>query len=606
MDHNPVKQIIRSSLVTPALDLDFAGTKELDSRIQFTRTSPATHIGPTGLVEYSPENLILQSESFNTTWIKTGSSLTANATVNPNGDLTAYKLSEDTTENYHKIHQTVSTPLSLNCFSVYVKPAGINQIMISIDDSVYGDTHVVFNLENEGSKYIRNFIGDWGLPHNDKITSVGNGWYRCEISSQRLYGTSVKCSISLYKSYSNYYFGDGTSGVYIWGAQLERTTSARPYLPTTTSAYYGPRFTHDPVTLASRGLLVEMSRANLALWSEDFSNATWGKSESSITSNASAAPDGNLTADKLVESSATNVHNTNQTFAATSGTTYTFSVFLKKEERGFALMALIGAFTTTSIQINLTTGAVSTGTGTPLNATSQSLLNGWFRVAFSLAATSTATATALIYTSPDGVWANRAYTGNGGYGLYIWGAQIEVGTFATSYIPTAGSSVIRTPDLVQMTGTNFSSWYNQTEGTIFYTAAQGFNIPSGQFLYPFAISNSNGSDSISSFTATISNTNRAYVIGANDGSQFTQFSPSGNIGQNNFNMAISYSASAVNAAVNGNAPSSDTTVSEFTPDRLVLGGIANLAASSFFNGTIARFRYYRRSLPAATLQTLSI
>jgi len=388
-------------------------------------------------------------------------------------------------------------------------------------------------------------------------------------------------------------FTRASSGTFIDSAGLVQTASTNV-----------ARFTHNPVTIASQGLLIEGERTNLLLRSEEFDNASWGKSESSVSSNSLTAPDGNLTADKLIESSATNVHNANQTFAATSGTTYTFSVFLKRGERSFALMALIGAFTTTSVQVNLLTGAVSTGTGSPLSATVQSFPNGWFRVSFSLAATSTATATALIYTSTDGVWANRVYTGDGTSGFCIWGAQVEAGSFVTSYIATTTASATRAAESAVMTGTNFSAWYNQSQGTIVLDAAQGFTIPTSTFLRPFDISNSTATERISAYTTLLSSDNRVYVQATTGGSVFAEFSPAGALGTGPFKIAISYSTAAVSAAVNGNAATSDVTVSAFTPDRLTLGALVAQSSTTIFNGTIARFRFFNRAL-ANSVQAIS-
>ena len=381
-------------------------------------------------------------------------------------------------------------------------------------------------------------------------------------------------------------FVRGSVGTFINSAGLVETASAGV-----------ARFTHDPVTLESRGLLVEESRTNLALWSEDFSNAAWAKTESSITSNASAAPDGNLTADKLIELSATNVHNTNQTFAATSGTTYTFSVFLKKGERGFALMALIGAFTTTSIQINLTTGAVSTGTGTPLNATSQSLLNGWFRVAFSLAATSTATATALIYTSTDGVWANRTYTGDGTSGLYVWGAQLEAGAFATSYIQTTTASVTRAADVATMTGTNFSSWYNQNEGTFVAECIPARAAATGEAV--IAVNDAGTSNRFTFNAARSGASNLSASLSADPAGSIA--SPFTYVKGETIKMAASYSTGLISLAINGADCGTLAATIASGLDRLILGNDNGVRP---LNGNIARIRYFNRAL-ASSVQALT-
>ena len=198
-------------------------------------------------------------------------------------------------------------------------------------------------------------------------------------------------------------------------------------------------------------ILVEPQRTNLFLRSEEFNTTNWIKGNATITQNTTIAPDGNLTADKLVEDTANNTHIVRQAVTVISGTTYTFSVFLKKAERSKALLLFFGGFPTTVLQIDLDNKTISNGTGTPINAFINEYDNNWFRVGFSLTSTSSASTTFTVYTSIDGLWANRIYQGDGTSGLYLWGAQLEVGS-ATSYIPTVASAVTRNADVISKTG----------------------------------------------------------------------------------------------------------------------------------------------------------
>jgi hypothetical protein len=183
----------------------------------------------------------------------------------------------------------------------------------------------------------------------------------------------------------------------------------------------------------------------------------------------------------------------------------------------------------------------------------------------------------------------------------VTNAQLEVGGFKTSYIPTTGATVQRAAESAVMTGTNFSAWYNQSQGTIALDAAQGFAIPSSTFLRLFDISNSTATERISAFTTSASSDNVVYVQAATGGSTFAEFSPAGALGPGPFKIAISYSTAAVSAALNGNAATSDTTVSAFTPDRLTLGASVTLSSNST---TIARFRFFNRAL-ATSVQVIS-
>jgi hypothetical protein len=96
--------------------------------------------------------------------------------------------------------------------------------------------------------------------------------------------------------------------------------------------------------------------------------------------------------------------------------------------------------------------------------------NGWYRCQATLTATATASGdiSYRLANTNSAFASGGTYTGNGTSGIYAWGAQLEAGAFPTSYIPTSGSTVTRTADNASMRGENFSSWYNQSEGSILW------------------------------------------------------------------------------------------------------------------------------------------
>lgn len=180
---------------------------------------------------------------------------------------------------------------------------------------------------------------------------------------------------------------------------------------------------------------------NLLSYSEQFDDAAWVKFGSSTTSNAAIAPDGTLTADKVAETEATSAHTVTQSPTVIGGATYTYSVYLKAGELNYALVGVsTTGFPFAVISVNLLTGGVSTGTGSPLNAFAENVGNGWWRVGFSIVATGSSTGQCIVYLSQDGVFANRAHTGILGAGIYIWGAQLSLGPSALTYVPTTSAA----------------------------------------------------------------------------------------------------------------------------------------------------------------------
>lgn len=194
-----------------------------------------------------------------------------------------------------------------------------------------------------------------------------------------------------------------------------------------------PRFDFDPVTKASRGLLVEEQRVNLLTYSENFDNAYWTKSNSSITNNAIIAPSGNLNGFKLVENTALSSHHVQSPQSFVLDTYYSASIYVKAGER--TQIRFTGANTATyeaNAFFDLSTGTVSSvSAGT---AKIVPVGNGWYRCTISGVAKATAFTNLQVYLVSTGT--TITYTGNGTSGIYIWGIQIETGTFATSYIPS--------------------------------------------------------------------------------------------------------------------------------------------------------------------------
>jgi len=362
-----------------------------------------------------------------------------------------------------------------------------------------------------------------------------------------------------------------------------------------------PRFDYDPVTLAPRGLLIEEARTNLLLRSDDWSNAAWSTSGATITANATASPDGTTNADALVEDASTGLHITQQFITFANATAYTVSVYIKAGSRTWVQVALPAAAFTASQGgfFNLSgAGSLGTVTGTPTARSITAVGNGWYRI--TVTATSTAAAggnVAIVAASADGT---TSYAGtNGSQALYAYGAQLEAGAFATSYIPTVASTVSRSADVATMTGTNFSTWYNQSEGT--------FAVNYDQIAA--------ASTQVKALAIASDGTSNNRVYGYVSGSAGpTLLVTNGGVAQANPNNAAIASGPVIRSAfcyklndfaivTDGGAAATDTSGTvPSTADRLDIGCFGTGTQA---NGHIRAIAYYNTRLPNTSLQTLT-
>jgi hypothetical protein len=221
---------------------------------------------------------------------------------------------------------------------------------------------------------------------------------------------------------------------------------------------------------------------NLILRSEELDNAAWTKARATVTANAISAPDGVVTADKIVEdATASNTHFAEITYAAaTASTVYTFSVFAKAAERSELVLSVYNGSTTPSCRFNLSTGIASTPANGAI-AIIENMGGGWYRcsITFTMATTSTAFCDIYLHNGTS-----STYTGDGTSGLYAWGAQLTATAFPVPYVPTTSAAVARAADSMIVSGTDFTGFFNPVEGTFF---ADYYNIGVPAAIAPIAI-----------------------------------------------------------------------------------------------------------------------
>jgi hypothetical protein len=600
--------------IKPSLLLDFANTKQLDSRITYTRASTATfYNGVT--TSKAEENLLTYSQEFdNGVWVKSNSTVTANSTTAPDGTSTADTLIEDTNNTSHVVYRT-STTQGTYTFSFYAKANGRTALY---SKSATGSSQyyaVLFDLTGVTSAVT--VVGTSYTSVTSSIVSVGSGWYRCSytftvassVSGEILIGTSNTISPS-YNAFGNItYTGDGTSGLYLWGAQLEQRSAVTAYTATTTQAItnYIPalqsaasgvaRFDNNPTTGESLGLLIEESRSNLLTYSSQFDNAAWSKSNATVTADTIVSPDGTLNGDKLVENTSAASHEASQGVAGLAAAVHTFSIYAKAAGRSVIQITFSGNGGSAFGNYDLANGVLGT-VGNSGVATITAVGNGWYRCTLASGSAFTAGSCSFVVMPQSSTTASRfaSYTGDGFSGVSIWGAQVEAEAFATSYIPTVASQVTRAADAASMTGTNFSTWYNQAQGSIYAEATTPTNdayraiawITDGSSANSIRVGQTTGG--FADFTVLSSNATQA------------SFQTTG-ISASTTKIIAAYKVDDFARVVNGASASTDTSGIVPSVSQLQIG--SGQSGSNPLCGTIRKIAYYPLRVTNAQLQALT-
>lgn len=403
-----------------------------DDAITHSASSNATMVDSDGLLKWRPHNLLTYSERFDSAaWAKINTaSVTANSTTAPDGTLSA------DTINLPALNDRVTRGFSATgyqaTFSVWLKGTAGEQVSITANQTDY--VKVVLT-------------GEWQFCTVSAATATWAGVYRTAVG-----GT------------------DTASQVYAWGAHLYRSDlggmvdnpdRGDSYVPTTSSAVYLPRRGHHVYngdTWVNKGLLHESeARTNLVTYSEDFTKASWTNTATTDTASSAVGPDGLISATELIEAASTISHNIFWVGSAVAAN-WTASVYIKEKTAGRYLQVRpygigVGIAWAT---FDPSDGSVYESGGTNLlSATSESVGNGWYRVAITCSSALIDAGDGIQFLLTDGTLGEAAnYTGDGTSGIYIYGAQLEAGSTPSSYIPTSGATVTRAAEALTVPAAN--------------------------------------------------------------------------------------------------------------------------------------------------------
>jgi hypothetical protein len=447
------------------LDLDFAnnrgfvrgvGQGGVMDAITFTRASNGTFVKPDGTLSTHANqgalglNLLNFPQDFdNAAWVKFQTSVIPKAEIAPDNTISSFVLIETTSNSIHYTYQPITVVRqSIYTSSVYIKNkdrqyARLSYVTSASNNGIYADFDLVNGvIINQGA------VGT-GVLSSANIVDAGNGWYRCQVTGSQDTATNAFFVVTLRDDTDNHtteaqqaYLGDGESGIFIWGAQLEVGSTATEYFPTnigeprfdwasTDSTGAGtianPRVIPLRANPTSNGILIEEARTNRLLWNRDATQTQW------VKTNITAAKD--QTGIDGVANAASSLTATDdngtciQTITLGAGNR-TGSVYLKR---------LTG---TGLIQVTLDGSTYST---VELSDTE------WYRIVLSGSVTNP---TVGIKIAVDGDAVAMDY------------GQVEDGLFATSPILTTTATATRAVDSASVSNFTNKYWMNQEYGTI--------------------------------------------------------------------------------------------------------------------------------------------
>ena len=231
-------------------------------------------------------------------------------------------------------------------------------------------------------------------------------------------------------------------------------------------------FTRSTPAVYYDGKTTAMAEQNLITYSQELDNAAWSKANVTISANSTTSPDGTTNADKIVANSGSSIKLAYQVSSSTNSAAHSVSAFYKASEYSYAFLRIGGQSPSPYVIYDLSSQSiVSTA-----NATSTSIEDygsGWYRVSITYTTNSTTNAPNVAFLPSSGYTLDSVnqpvYNGDGVSGGYIYGAQLELGSYSTSLINTTSTAVTRLADSASKSG--ISSLINSTEGVLYVEMA---------------------------------------------------------------------------------------------------------------------------------------
>ena len=523
IDNVSVKEVI-----TPLADFDFERGSDIT----------ATRVNSSGLIEKGRGNFLKQSNQFDTSPWNDGGDYTINPNQNGyDGSTDAWLVNKNTVGNDYLKQDVLSTD-SVNTISLYAKEGSVRGVKL-----VCGGQNVNIDLR-DGSTITTG--GASGLiAAGADLVSGTTDWYR-------VYLTRNISTTSILIKPTDENGGDTSGNIYIQDAQLEQGLVATDVIETTTEPLRAgiledePRFGyHNSASAAPNtcsSLLLELSRTNEITNSEYIDASTdWTVNSITVEDNSITSPENQTNAAKLTGTGGSSQRRIYQSFSQVSGSDFTTSIFAKEDTENILFLRLYN--TTDNVyanaSFNLSTGVIASNTeGT---AKIENYGNGWYRCIL--------TGTPSTTTTTGGAYFNLTSDGNSTSttSLYLWGAQLEEGSYPTSYIPTYGTAAGRAPDV--NTTANISSVIGQQEGTFFldFEFLDGTTAENQNWI---ALESEDGQSRVLFYKSAATN-NLRLLVTADNSVVFAKSSLIAISPNTRYKVAVRYSSGDQGIAING-------------------------------------------------------
>ena len=594
----------------PSLDLRFADNKSLvdavtgASLVTFTRASGGTFVGSNRVLQAAVTNLrtlsdaILTANSFGANVSTLTTVTTATPTASTTASLFTLNVGANTgnnTDGFNYGSGITLTNSTQHTQSLFVKPAGAT--ILRLRSNVGGS---LFDFTLTGNGTAPSISSDL---QGASIVPLANGWYR--VSWTFTSTTSAPGNRGDYWTIKTN-VADGTNGLHVVGAQLEQSSTVGEYIPTTSTINSAPRFDHNPTTGESLGLLVEEARTN---------SITNNTMVGAVAGTPGTLPTGWPFQSAGVLGLAVSIVGTGAesgiayldwrisgTASANTSATICFG-------RGSALTAQTW---TASSYLKLAAGSLSGVTGMTLDLIEETAVNVFIAGAqYSItlpttaplvtqrpAASRTLTGGATVALLRTNLSVNVSSGSTVDFTLRIGLPQLEQGAFATSAIPTTTAAATRNADVASIGSSAFTSFYNQTEGTVF--ADFRLNGIAAQSKVVNADAGAGFANSVDIYC--ISGIPRFDVWESSTAQAQLSPLPSSSIGVNTDSKTTgAYKLNDFAATRTGGTLVTDASGIIPTASRLVIG---NQSSGNFLNGTIRRITFWPQALPSR-LQTLT-